>query len=222
MALLLALYAAVSLALALAAASSACGPSRAVARDADRVGLDLGGREPAHGRRHAGPSAWPRAPPRWPGPWPGWSWRRPPGDAWLRGLAGLTLVLPAVLWVPGCMRSACTCAPMRTGAARGWRTPWPACPITLIALAPAYTSVDPRLEAVVASLGRSRAALAVAHGWPLLRPAFAGAFAVGFAVSVAQYPPTLYVGGGRYATVTTEAVVLAAGGQRAPPPTRAR
>jgi putative thiamine transport system permease protein len=33
-------------------------------------------------------------------------------------------------------------------------------------------------------------------------------------VSVAQYLPTLYVGAGRFNTVTTEAVNLAAGGQR--------
>ena len=37
---------------------------------------------------------------------------------------------------------------------------------------------------------------------------------MGFAVSVAQYLPTLYVGAGRFATVTTEAVTLAAGAQR--------
>ena len=37
---------------------------------------------------------------------------------------------------------------------------------------------------------------------------------MGFAVSVAQYLPTLYVGAGRFSTVTTEAVNLAAGGQR--------
>jgi putative thiamine transport system permease protein len=48
----------------------------------------------------------------------------------------------------------------------------------------------------------------------LLRSALASAFAVGFAVSVAQYLPTLYVGAGRFATVTTEAIALAAGGQR--------
>ena len=34
------------------------------------------------------------------------------------------------------------------------------------------------------------------------------------AVSVAQYLPTLYVGEGRFSTVTTEAVTLASGGQR--------
>uniref|UniRef100_UPI0040484CB2 hypothetical protein n=1 Tax=Limnohabitans sp. TaxID=1907725 RepID=UPI0040484CB2 len=37
---------------------------------------------------------------------------------------------------------------------------------------------------------------------------------MGFAVSVAQYLPTLYVGAGRFVTVTTEAVTLASGAQR--------
>ena len=47
----------------------------------------------------------------------------------------------------------------------------------------------------------------------LLRPIMA-ALAVGFAVSVAQYLPTLFAGGGRFVTVTTEAVALSAGGNR--------
>jgi putative thiamine transport system permease protein len=51
--------------------------------------------------------------------------------------------------------------------------------------------------------------------WPLLRAALAFGFATGFAVSVAQYLPTLFVGAGRVGTVTTEAVTLAAGAQRA-------
>ena len=50
--------------------------------------------------------------------------------------------------------------------------------------------------------------------WPPLRAALASAMAVGFAVSVAQYLPTLFVGAGRFATVTTEAVTLASGAQR--------
>jgi putative thiamine transport system permease protein len=40
------------------------------------------------------------------------------------------------------------------------------------------------------------------------------AAAVGFAVSIGQYLPTLLVGGGRLPTVTTEAVALASGGNR--------
>jgi putative thiamine transport system permease protein len=47
----------------------------------------------------------------------------------------------------------------------------------------------------------------------LLRPILTAA-AVGFAVSVGQYLPTLLIGGGRVATLTTEAVALAAGGDR--------
>jgi putative thiamine transport system permease protein len=47
----------------------------------------------------------------------------------------------------------------------------------------------------------------------LLRPVLTAA-AVGFAVSVGQYLPTLLVGGGRVQTLTTEAVALASGGDR--------
>ena len=47
----------------------------------------------------------------------------------------------------------------------------------------------------------------------LLRPVLI-ACAVGFAVSVGQYLPTLFAGGGRVATLTTEAVTLSSGGDR--------
>ena len=47
----------------------------------------------------------------------------------------------------------------------------------------------------------------------LTRPILTAA-AVGIAVSVGQYLPTLLVGGGRVATLTTEAVALASGGDR--------
>jgi putative thiamine transport system permease protein len=47
----------------------------------------------------------------------------------------------------------------------------------------------------------------------LLRP-LATAAAIGVAVSVAQYLPTLFAGGGRVATLTTEAVALSAGSDR--------
>ena len=87
-------------------------------------------------------------------------------------------------------------------------------PYTLLALEPAYSAVDPRQWAVVASLGHGRWRYWLRIKWPLLRGALASAWAVGFAVSVAQYLPTLFVGAGRFATVTTEAVTLASGGQR--------
>jgi putative thiamine transport system permease protein len=49
---------------------------------------------------------------------------------------------------------------------------------------------------------------------PLLARPILIALALGFAVSVGQYLPTLFAGGGRFQTVTTEAVALAAGGDR--------
>ena len=37
---------------------------------------------------------------------------------------------------------------------------------------------------------------------------------MGFSVSVAQYLPTLFIGAGRFPTLTTEALALALGGDR--------
>ena len=87
-------------------------------------------------------------------------------------------------------------------------------PYVLIALQGPYQSFNPRLRHVSASLGHGHAVFLLRVKWPLLRSALAASLAIGFAVSVAQYLPTLYVGAGRFATVTTEAVNLAAGGQR--------
>jgi putative thiamine transport system permease protein len=47
----------------------------------------------------------------------------------------------------------------------------------------------------------------------LLKPVLVSA-AVGFAVSVAMYLPTLFAGAGRIATLTTEAVTLSSGADR--------
>lgn len=136
-------------------------------------------------------------------------------DQRLRRLVYLPLALPAVLWVVGLHATL-----LRLDLDGRWTGLWLAhalacLPYTLIALAPAYGSFDPRLEAVAATLGRSRVAFLWRVKWPLLRPALASALAVGFAVSVAQYLPTLFIGAGRFSTVTTEAVTLAAGAQRA-------
>ena len=47
----------------------------------------------------------------------------------------------------------------------------------------------------------------------MLRPLLTAA-AIGFGVSVAQYLPTLFLGAGRIATLTTEAVTLSSGSDR--------
>lgn len=87
-------------------------------------------------------------------------------------------------------------------------------PYVLVALVPAYRGFDRRYEQTAQALGRAHLVFLWRVKWPMLLAPLAAAFAIGFAVSVAQYLPTQFVGGGRHATVTTEAVTLASGGQR--------
>jgi putative thiamine transport system permease protein len=87
-------------------------------------------------------------------------------------------------------------------------------PYMFISLSGPWHGFDRRYEQAGFGLGKT--------GWTvfwkvrlamMLRPLLA-AFAVGFAVSVALYLPTLLIGAGRLPTVTTEAVALASGGNR--------
>ena len=85
-------------------------------------------------------------------------------------------------------------------------------PYTILMLSGAYRSFDVRLLLTARALGYSHWQACWRVKWPmLLRPILAAA-GVGFAVSIAQYLPTLFAGGGRIETVTTEAVALSAGG----------
>jgi putative thiamine transport system permease protein len=135
-------------------------------------------------------------------------------DNTLRPLLYLPLVLPAVLWVVGLYNLA---LPLRLeGQWIGLLIAHTVMvlPYVLLAVSPAYLGFDPRYATLNASLGHGRWHFLLRIKWPLLRRALAASAAVGFAVSVTQYLPTLYIGAGRYATVTTEAVTLAAGAQR--------
>ncbi len=49
---------------------------------------------------------------------------------------------------------------------------------------------------------------------PLLLPALAFAAALGCAISLSLYLPTVLMGGGRIATLATEAIALSSGGDR--------
>lgn len=87
-------------------------------------------------------------------------------------------------------------------------------PYMLLTLVGPYRAFDSRLLTTARALGLSRWQACWRVKWPLLLRAVLAAWAVGFAVSVAQYLPTLFAGAGRFATVTTEAVALSAGGNR--------
>ncbi len=87
-------------------------------------------------------------------------------------------------------------------------------PYTFLSLAEPWRAWDTRHATVARALGASRTRTLFAIRLPmLLRPVLTAA-AVGFAVSVGQYLPTLLVGGGRVPTLTTEAVALASGNDR--------
>jgi putative thiamine transport system permease protein len=87
-------------------------------------------------------------------------------------------------------------------------------PYTVLTLVGPYRALDPRLVTTARALGLTRGQACLRVKWPLLLRPLCAAAAVGFAVSVAQYLPTQFAGGGRFATVTTEAVNLSAGGHR--------
>jgi len=87
-------------------------------------------------------------------------------------------------------------------------------PYALVALAPAHRAFDPRYRQVAQALGRGGAAFLWRVKWPMLLAPLTAAFAVAFAVSVSQYLGTQLVGAGRWPTLATEALTLAAGGQR--------
>ena len=87
-------------------------------------------------------------------------------------------------------------------------------PYVLIALAGPWRARDPRQERAGAALGAGPFRRFLAIRLPILLAPILTAAAIGVAVSVSQYLPTLFLGAGRVATLTTEAVALASGGDR--------
>ncbi len=87
-------------------------------------------------------------------------------------------------------------------------------PYVYLALAGPFRGLDPRYAAMAASLGKGRLAVFFRVTLPLLRRPVLTAAAIGVAVSVALYLPTVLLGGGRFTTLASEAVTLSSGGDR--------
>lgn len=87
-------------------------------------------------------------------------------------------------------------------------------PYVFLSLAGPWRRFDPRYPMVARSLGAGPNRVLTTVTLPLLLRPVLVALAVGIAVSVAQYLPTLFAGAGRLSTLTTEAVALSAGGDR--------
>ncbi|WP_282604281.1 ABC transporter permease [Pelagibius sp. Alg239-R121] len=87
-------------------------------------------------------------------------------------------------------------------------------PYVFLSLSDSYRNLDERYVRSALCLGASPNRTFWRVKVPMLLRPILYAMAIGFAVSVAQYLPTLFAGGGRYVTLTTEAVSLAAGANR--------
>ena len=85
-------------------------------------------------------------------------------------------------------------------------------PYVYLSLAPAFRAWDRRYGTIAAALGASETRIFLRLRLPMLLAPVMTAAALGMAVSIGQYLATLLVGGGRIATLTTEALALSSGG----------
>jgi putative thiamine transport system permease protein len=126
----------------------------------------------------------------------------------------LPLVIPQIAFLPGLQVLA-----LQFGAKGGLAIAAAAhavfvTPYVWLSLAPAFASWDTRFGLAGATLGASQARIFWRLRLPMLLAPLLTAAAVGMAVSIGQYLPTLMIGGGRVETLTTEALALASGGNR--------
>ncbi|RJG42530.1 ABC transporter permease [Motilimonas pumila] len=87
-------------------------------------------------------------------------------------------------------------------------------PYSFLTLAPYYRGFDMRLWQQSTVLGASHAKTLLQIKLPMLLTPLLATFAIGFAVSITLYLPTLFLGAGRINTLTTEMVALMAGADR--------
>lgn len=139
---------------------------------------------------------------------------RLPRARWAETLIYLPLLLPQIAFLYGL-----TVAFLEWGGGFGWLAViWGHAlfvfPYVMLSLSDPWRALDPRFARSAAALGAGPWRVLWAVKLPvLLRPVLTAA-AVGFSVSCALYLPTLFLGGGRIATLTTEAVTLASGSDR--------
>ena len=87
-------------------------------------------------------------------------------------------------------------------------------PYVFLSLSDPWRAWDTRYAQAARTLGASLSNVFWRIRAPMLLRPILVASAVGFAVSIGQYLPTLLVGAGRWPTITTEAVALASSGDR--------
>ncbi len=133
---------------------------------------------------------------------------------WAEALIYLPLLIPQIGFLYGL-----NVGFLQIGLSGGiWAVVWAQAlfvfPYVMIALSDPWRALDPRMIRAAAALGAGPGRRLWAVKLPVLIRPILTAAAIGVAVSVAQYLPTLFMGAGRIATLTTEAVTLSSGSDR--------
>ena len=87
-------------------------------------------------------------------------------------------------------------------------------PYIFLSLGDNWRGLDQRYQLTAQTLGSNRTRTMLRVTLPMLLKPLLTAFALGIAVSIALYAPTVLIGAGRFPTITSEAVALASGGDR--------
>lgn len=133
---------------------------------------------------------------------------------WAEALIYLPLLVPQIAFLFGLHVVFLKTGAMTGTAAVIWAQSLFVFPYVMIALSDPWRALDGRLVRTAAGLGAGPMRRLLAVKLPLLLRPLLTATAVGIAVSVAQYLPTLFLGAGRVPTLTTEAVTLSSSSDR--------
>jgi putative thiamine transport system permease protein len=136
------------------------------------------------------------------------------GGRWVLGLIYLPLIVPQVAFLFGLQLLFVLTGTVASLPALVFVHLVFVLPYVFLSLSDPWRAYDRRYEAIAAGLGKRRWATLLHIRLPMLTRALLTAAALGFAVSVGQYLPTVLIGAGRLDTITTEAVALASGGNR--------
>lgn len=139
---------------------------------------------------------------------------RMPRARWGEALIYLPLLLPQISFLFGMNMLLIRFGISGSLAAVIWAQCLFIFPYVMIALSDPWRARDTRLDKTAAALGAGPWRRLFRVKLPVLLAPICTATAIGIAVSVAQYLPTLFLGAGRIATLTTEAVTLSSSSDR--------
>ncbi|WP_300673733.1 hypothetical protein [Desulfoluna sp.] len=133
---------------------------------------------------------------------------------WPLGLIALPILLPQLPMVFGIQVAALKAGLTGTLLLVVWGHLLFVFPYVWFCLHANYLAFDQRYITAGLAMGRSPLACFFTIKMPMLLRPVLFSWAVGFSVSIAQFLPTLMLGGGRIPTLTTEAVAIGNGGDR--------